>query len=59
MTFFWSNIKDNTTNILGKLGRWIGIAANASNPIYPDRGMTIVYKRCYADVTFPACACTP
>lgn len=59
MTFFWSNIKDNTTNILGKLGRWIGIAANASHPMYPDRGMTIVYKRCYADVTFPACVCNP
>lgn len=57
MTFFWSNIKDNTTNILGKLGRWIGIAAQASHPMYPDRGMGIFAKRCYADQTFPACGC--
>lgn len=57
MTFFWSNIKDNTTNILGKLGRWIGIAAQASHPMYPDRGLTILQKRCAYDQTFPACAC--
>ena len=59
MSFFWSNIKDNTTNILGKLGRWIGIAAQASHPMYPDRGMTILRKRCPNDITFPACSCTP
>ncbi len=59
MSFFWSNIKDNTTNILGKLGRWIGIAAQASHPMYPDRGMTILRKRCYADQSFPACVCNP
>lgn len=59
MSFFWSNIKDNTTNILGKLGRWIGISANASHPMYPDHGMTILAKRCYADQTFAACGCQP
>jgi len=57
MSFFWSNIKDNTSNILGKLGRWIGIAAQASHPMYPDRGMTIIRKRCPYDQTFPACGC--
>lgn len=55
--FFWHNVKDNSTNIFGKIGRWVGLSANASQPVYPKRGMTILSKRCPDDQTFPACGC--
>lgn len=55
--FYWHNQRDNSTNILGKIGRWVGISANASEPVYPKRGLTLLSLRCRADQTFPACSC--
>lgn len=55
--FFWHNQRDNSTNIFGKIGRWVGLSANASEPVYPLRGMSILSRRCSADQTFPACVC--
>lgn len=57
--FYWHNQRDNTTNVLGKIGRWVGISANASEPVYPLRGQVIVSKRCPADQVFTACGCNP
>ncbi len=57
--FYWHNQRDNSTNILGKIGRWVGISANASEPVYPKRGLTILAKRCPNDQTFTACGCNP
>lgn len=56
-SFFWHNQRDNSTNIFGKIGRWVGLSANASEPVYPKRGLTILAKRCPYDQTFPACTC--
>lgn len=55
-TFFWHNVKDNTTNILGKLGKWISISAAATHPHYPARGLTIIAKRCPNDQAFASCS---
>lgn len=56
-SFYWHNQRDNSTNIFGKIGRFVGLSANASEPVYPLRGMTILSKRCAYDQTFPACTC--
>lgn len=55
--FFWHNVQDNTTNIFGKIGRWVGLSANASEPVFPARGLTILTLRCPNDQTFAACVC--
>lgn len=57
--FYWHNQRDNSTNVLGKIGRWVGISANASEPVYPKRGMTVLSKRCSYDQAFTACSCNP
>ena len=55
--FFWHNVKDNTTNVFGKIGKFVGLSANASEPVFPKRGLTILSKRCAYDQSFPACTC--
>jgi hypothetical protein len=55
--FYWHNQRDNSTNIFGKIGRWVGLSANASEPVYPKRGLTILAKRCAYDQTFTSCTC--
>lgn len=55
--FFWHNVKDNSSNIFGKLGRWVGLSANASEPVFPKRGVSILALRCPNDQTFAACTC--
>lgn len=55
--FYWHNQRGNSENVLGKIGRWIGISANASEPVYPLRGCTIISRRCPNDQTFTACGC--
>lgn len=53
---FWHNVKDNSTNTLGKLGRWLMMVANASHPHYPQRGRAILSLRCPNDQSFGACS---
>lgn len=55
--FFWHNVQDNTSNVFGKIGRFVGLSANASEPVYPLRGLSFLALRCQNDQTFSACSC--
>lgn len=55
MEFIWLNIPNETTNPLGKIGRWLAIGTNAIRPVHPELGEAYMVKRCVNDLQFSAC----
>lgn len=53
--FFWLNIRDNTNNPLGKIGRWLAIFQSGTRPLQPWLGRVIIHKRCPNDLSFVGC----
>lgn len=53
----WHNVQDNSSNTLGKIGRFLFLAAGATHPGTPFRAMTILSRRCSSDQTFTGCSC--